>query len=508
MIRDLTYAYPAAAAPSLLEVTLTFGPGLTAVVGPSGSGKSTLLRLLNGLVPHFHGGTIRGQVRIRGKDAFRTPTSALAREVGFVFQDPESQFVRSIVEDEVAFALENTAVPHAMMRERVAQAMDAAGVAHLAARATVSLSGGEKQRVAIASAIALRPGILALDEPTSQLDPGGAAAVLSACADLAQNGTTVVIAEHRAASLLTVADQLVVVDQGRVLGPGDVNRMLQHLADPPPLVGLGRTLGWDPVLVEPTEARRMAPPLRKRVAAQPVTGGAAAWELRACDLGHAGHAVLEDIEVAGHTGEVVVLMGPNGGGKTTLLRAIAGLQKPLAGRAWRSPGRVAYLPQDPGVLLHRSSVRHEVEYTLRRARSDQSAELVIGRLGLSGLAGRYPGDLSSGQRQRAALAAILAGTPTLILLDEPTRGMDLRARLALTTLVREMTASGASAVVATHDPDLAGSIADRVLVVEDSRVRDAGAPRSALSGDSPYATDIGRIYPGGPVTLEELLQCL
>jgi len=488
MIRDLTYAYPAAAAPSLLEVTLTFGPGLTAVVGPSGSGKSTLLRLLNGLVPHFHGGTIRGQVRIRGKDAFRTPTSALAREVGFVFQDPESQFVRSIVEDEVAFALENTAVPHAMMRERVAQAMEAAGVAHLAARAAVSLSGGEKQRVAIASAIALRPGILALDEPTSQLDPGGAAAVLSACADLAQNGTTVVIAEHRAASLLTVADQLVVVDQGRVLGPGDVNRMLQHLADPPPLVGLGRTLGWDPVLVEPTEARRMAPPLRKRVAAQPVTGGAAAWELRAC--------------------EVVVLMGPNGGGKTTLLRAIAGLQKPLAGRAWRSPGRVAYLPQDPGVLLHRSSVRHEVEYTLRRARSDQPAELVIGRLGLSGLAARYPGDLSSGQRQRAALAAILAGTPTLILLDEPTRGMDLRARLALTALVREMTASGASAVVATHDPDLAGSIADRVLVVEDSRVRDAGAPRTALSGDSPYATDIGRIYPGGPVTLEELLQCL
>ena len=508
MIRDLTYSYPGAKTPSLVEVSMTFEPGLTAVAGPSGSGKSTLLRLLNGLVPHFHGGTISGEVCIGGQDAFRTPTSALARDVGFVFQDPESQFVRARVEDEVAFALENTAVPRALMRVRVQEALEAAGVTHLAGRATASLSGGERQRVAIASAIALQPRILVLDEPTSQLDPAGAASVLSACAELARQGTTVVVSEHRAAGLLTVADHLVVVNRGGVRGPGDVVPMLQHLTDPPPLVSLGRAMGWDPVVVDPAEVRRRAPALRDRVRGRATTAGQAAWELRDCDLGHDRLAVLEDVDLVGHSGEVVVLMGPNGGGKTTLLRAIAGLHKPLAGSVWRRPGRVAYLPQDPGVLLHRVSVREEVRYTLRRARSDQPAELLIGRLGLSDLAGRYPGDLSSGQRQRAALAAILAGTPMLILLDEPTRGMDLRARVVLTALLREMTAAGASAVVATHDADLAGSIADRVLVVQESRVQESDGPRTTLSGDSPYATDIGRIYPGGPVTLEELLECL
>ena len=508
MIRDLTYAYPGAETTSLVDVSLTFQPGLTAVAGPSGSGKSTLLRLLNGLVPRFHDGTICGEVHVSGQDVFRAPTSALAREVGFVFQDPESQFVRATVEDEVAFALENTAVPRALMRMRVPEALHAAGVTHLAGRSTASLSGGERQRVAIASAIALQPRILVLDEPTSQLDPAGAASVLSACANLARNGTTVVMAEHRAAGLLTVADQLVVVRRGVVRGPGEVIPMLQHLSDPPPLVGLSRAMGWDPVLVDAAEVRRRAPALRERVKNSPLAAGNTAWELRDCTIGHDHRAVLQDIDLVGHAGEVVVLMGPNGGGKTTLLRVIAGLQKPLAGRVWRSPGRVAYLPQDPGVLLHRSSVRDEVRYTLRRAKSDQPAGLMLGRLGLTALAGRYPGDLSSGQRQRAALAAILAGAPTLILLDEPTRGMDLRARLALTALLREMTGAGASAVVATHDADLAGSIADRVLVVAESQVKEPGGPRTALSGDGPYATDIGRIYPGGPVTLEELLECL
>jgi energy-coupling factor transport system ATP-binding protein len=507
-IRGLTYRYPGSQHPALREVTMQFEPGLTAVAGPSGGGKSTLLRLLNGLVPHFHGGTIRGEVHTAGLDALRTPTATLARDVGFVFQDPEAQFVRGVVEDEVAFALENVAAPRQLIRGRVEEAMAAAGISGLAGRAIASLSGGERQRVAIASAIALRPRILALDEPTSQLDRTGAALVLEACAGLAGAGTTVVVSEHRVSGLLALADHLAVVDSGLVHGPGPVRPMLGKLVDPPALVALARELAWDPAPLSVDDARPLAPGLRRRALARASSPADLAWELRGCDIGPGGSAVLQGVELAGRSDEVTVLVGPNGGGKTTLLRAIAGLLKPLAGRVWRIPGRVAYLPQDPGVLLHRGSIRHEVAYTLRRAGSRQSADALLARLGLAQLSQRYPGDLSSGQRQRAALAVILAGEPAIVLLDEPTRGMDAPARQGLSLLLREMAASGASVVLATHDADLAGALADRVVTVDGGAARDAGPPDAALSGESPYATDIGRLYPGGPVTVSELLRCL
>ena len=507
-IRAVTYRYPESSQPALDAVSLTLREGLTAIAGSSGSGKSTLLRLLNGLVPNFHGGHIRGEVTVAGMDAMRTPTARLARAVGFVFQDPETQLVRAHVVDEVAFALENTGVPEAEIDARVEWAMAAAGIGGLAGRTTASLSGGERQRVAIAAAIALRPAVLALDEPTSQLDPAGAAQVLRACRDLADSGTVVVVSEHRCAGLLHLADHLGVMAGGTLSGPGPVREMATRMEDPPQLVALARALRWSPVPLTVDEAAGRAPSLRPPPEPAPVSAGDAAWELRSCAVGHDRTAVLAGVDLGGATGEVTVLMGPNGGGKTTLLRAIAGLQKPLAGTAWRQAGRVAYLPQDPAVLLHRRSVQDEVDYTLRRAGSHEPRGLVLRRLGLADLASRYPGDLSSGQRQRAALAAILAGSPGLVLLDEPTRGMDANARSALVRILREMAVAGASVVVATHDADLAADLADRVLFVDAGTVRDGGCPAAALSGPGAYSTDIGRLYPGGPVTVEGVLACL
>jgi energy-coupling factor transport system ATP-binding protein len=506
-IRAVTFSYPDATRPALDAASLALGEGVTAITGTSGSGKSTLLRLLNGLVPNFHGGRIRGGVTVAGMDAMRTPTARLARQVGFVFQDPETQMVRAHVSDEVAFALENTAVPEAQIRDWVDWAMDAAGISDLRNRTTASLSGGERQRVAIAAAIALRPAVLALDEPTSQLDRAGSADVLRACRDLAAAGTAVIISEHRCAALLPLADHLGQMSGGRLSGPGPVREMATRMDDPPPLVALARALGWNRVPLSVEEAAAMAPALRRPAAPPVSTAAEAAWELRRCAAGHDRTAVFADVDLGGAAGEVIVLMGSNGGGKTTLMRTIAGLQKPLSGSAWRQPGRVAYLPQDPAVLLHRRSVQDEVDYTLKRAGSPEARDLVLRRLGLADLASRYPGDLSSGQRQRAALAAILAGSPRLVLLDEPTRGMDAAARQALVRVVREMAAAGASVVVATHDADLAADLADRVLFVEFGSVRDGGHPERALSGSGAYATDVGRLYPGGPVTVEGLLAC-
>jgi energy-coupling factor transport system ATP-binding protein len=218
--------------------------------------------------------------------------------------------------------------------------------------------------------------------------------------------------------------------------------------------------------------------------------------------------ILDSVELAGRAGEVTVLVGANGSGKTTLLRSIAGLVAPLAGRIERSPGRVAYLPQDPGALLHRPSVLDEVRWTIDRAGAvGERPERMLEAFGIAALGGTYPRDLSAGERQRAALAAILAGRPAIALLDEPTRGMDGAASDALRRVLDELRADGCSVVVATHDLELAARIADRVVALEGGAVRDLGPATTALSGSSPYATEIGALYPGGPVTLEGMPRC-
>jgi energy-coupling factor transport system ATP-binding protein len=229
-----------------------------------------------------------------------------------------------------------------------------------------------------------------------------------------------------------------------------------------------------------------------------------AWAVRDVSAGP-GCDVLERVELAGRRGEVVVLVGPNGGGKTTLLRVLGGLLRPSSGVVERRPGRIAYLPQDPGALLHRPSVRAEVDVTLAWSGSGEPADGILGELGLVDVADRYPRDLSSGQRQRAAVACVLAGRPDLVLLDEPTRGMDAAARDAMIGLLRRLRDEGTAIVLATHDADLAAEIGDRIVRVAGGRLEDLGDPEAALSGHSPWATQIGELYPGGPVTVEGVL---
>ncbi|HEY7199113.1 MAG TPA: ATP-binding cassette domain-containing protein [Candidatus Dormibacteraeota bacterium] len=504
-LAGLTYWYPGAGAPALAAVDLEVGTGLTVVAGPSGGGKSTLLRVFNGLVPHFHGGRIAGRARVAGLDVVATPTRRLAREVGFVFQDPEMQTVYGVVEREVAFGPENLAVPEAELRPRVAEALEAVGAAALAGRRVATLSGGERQRVALASALAARPRLVVLDEPASQLDRDGGALLLEACRDLAASGRAVVVAEHRLERLLPAAGQLVVVEGGRVTA-GPPAALAGRLPSPPAIVRLGLRLGWSPPPLSPAGVR--PPPLRPAAPRPRRAAGPQAWALRGVTAGPGGRPLVRDVDLGGAAGETVVLMGPNGAGKTTLLRVLAGLLAPAGGRLERRPGRVALLPQNPTALLHRPTVRDEVRLTLDRAGDPEPPEAVLERLGLLAAAGRYPRDLSTGERQRAALAAVLPGTPALVLLDEPTRGMDGAARSALRGLLAHLRQAGAAIVLATHDADLAAEVADRVILVADGGARDLGPPDAALSGDSPLATQVGRLYPGGPVTVEGVLERL
>jgi energy-coupling factor transport system ATP-binding protein len=431
-LSDLSYWYPGAPTPSLDRVTLDINGGLTLVVGPSGGGKSTLLRVLNGLVPHFHGGRIEGRATVSGLDVVETPTRRLARTVGFVFQDPELQAVYDTVEREVAFGLENIATPPASMHDLVDQALHDVGIEHLRGRRLRTLSGGERQRVALASVLAMQPRLVVLDEPTSQLDPDGAGLVLAAATRAVTDGRSVVISEHRVQRIEHAADAIVAVERGRV-------------APQAPITWTSPT----PALSAHTRGRPRGD----------------AWSLTRVTAGHRGHAVLSEVDMAGRRGEVLALSGPNGGGKTTLLRTIAGSLPPLSGTVTRAPGRVAYLPQNPTALLHRPTVRAEVELTLQWAGETEGAHEILRALGLAGVADRYSGDLSSGERQRAALAAVLVGRPALVLLDEPTRGMDVAARDVLVNVITTLRDGGAAVVIATHDEVLRDMVADRVVDV-------------------------------------------
>ena len=427
-LTGLTYAYARSATPALDGVSLDIGDGLTLVVGPSGGGKSTLLRVLNGLVPHFHGGRISGTATSADQDVIGTPTRFLARSVGFVFQDPELQAVYDTVEREVAFGLENIGVPGGAMVARIDDALHEVGAQQLVGRRLSTLSGGERQRVALASVLAMRPQTIVLDEPTSQLDPEGAELVLEATVRLRRTGHSVVVSEHRVDALRAVTDEVVVVEDGHAT-KGEITA------------------------TEPAQHLKHAAP------------GDIVWSLQSVTAGYKDQAVLAGLDLAGRAGEVVALTGRNGAGKTTLLRTIAGVLPPLAGRVERRPGRVAYLPQNPAALLHRPSVRAEVEYTLRRSPNGNTATPILQELGLLAVAERYPRDLSSGERQRAALAAVLAGHPAYVLLDEPTRGMDHAARDALIRVVARLRDEGAAVVLATHDAALRDALADKVVAL-------------------------------------------
>ncbi len=457
-LEGVSYSYPGRAEPALLEVELAVEPGLTLVAGDSGGGKSTLLRLFDGLVPQFHGGRISGRAVVAGLDPFRTPIHRLAEVAGLVFQDVETQSVYGDVEREIAFGLENQGVDRKSMRRRLEEAMVRLGIEHLRGRRLETLSGGERQRVALASVLVLGPRLIALDEPTSQLDDEGARTLAAFCRELASEGRAIILAEHRFDAVAPVSDRVVRIQEGRIFD------------GPLPMPANGRV----PL---PVGAR----------------SGDAAWELRAVALGPAAQPLIRDVTLAGGHGEVVALIGPNGSGKTTLLRTLAGLLPPIRGEVRRPEGRTAYLPQNPGALLHLPTIRDEVALTLRRTgATDETPDEMLAAFGLTELAGTYPRDLSSGQRQRAALAATLAGTPALALLDEPTRGMDAAARRSLAGAVARLTARGSAVVMATHDRELAAALAHRTFEIRDGLVREVAARTLPLA---PIGSDRVEVRP-------------
>ena len=420
-IENVRFTYPGAAAEALDGVSLDVQPGeVVLLLGRSGSGKSTLLRCLSGLVPHYHGGRFEGRASVCGLDTRGHRPSELAGAVATVFQDPEDQVVLTRVLNEVAFGLENLGIAPRRILPRAREALHAVGIAHLERRAVHELSGGELQRVCIAAALALEPRLLLLDEPTSQLDPDGARLVLELARE---RGTAVVLAEQRPAQALPYCDRAVFVEHGRIQ-----ERIPEAWTAPP----------------RPAERR---------------TGG----EVVARLLGAAYRGRLEPRDLELRRGEIVAVVGPNGSGKTTLAKLAAGLLEPTAGTVIRR-GRASYLSQDPGRYLVRERADEEVALAadLPRARA------ALGAVGLDGLEARHPRDLSSGERERLALAAVLVTEPDVLVLDEPTRGVDPERKLALAALLRRDAHRRATLVV-SHDRAFVTAVADRVVELGEKR---------------------------------------
>lgn len=506
--RAVGFAYPEGPA-ALHDVDLTVVAGeILLVAGSSGSGKSTLLRAANGLVPHATGGRFSGEIVAFGRSTLAHPPRAMADVVGFVHQDPEAQFVVDQVEADLAFVLENLGTDEASMRRRVEEVLDALDIAHLRHRSPATLSGGERQRCAIAGALAAAPAALVLDEPTSQLDPQGAEDVLAAIGRLNDDlGTTVLLAEHRLERAAPLADRAVIVADGRIHGgaPGAPGDVLASYAGAPSVTRLGRLLGWQPPPLTVKDARtRPRPSLpdrpRDQAAEAPGEVLVSGTGLRV-ELG--GRVVLDGVDLEVRRGEVVALLGRNGAGKTTLLRALATLQATSGGTVW-SGGPAAYVPQDPNSLLFAPTVRRELEQTLRLLGRHDAGDVDrwLERLRLDGLASRHPRSLSGGERQRVAVAAVAVGGADVLLLDEPTRGMDAASRTALESAVGDHAAGGGAVVLATHDIELAARCATRAVVLGDGQVVAAGPARSVLAG-SLFAPQVLRVLPPY-LTVEEV----
>ena len=424
-VSGLSFAYPGGA-PAVRDVSLELRAGeVVALLGPAGSGKSTLLRALAGLVPHFHGGRFSGRVEVGGRDTRSTGPAELAGTVASVFQDPENQVVMTRVENEVAFGLENLGVAPESIWPRVELALGQVGAGHLAQRRTVELSGGELQRVCLASALALRPELLLLDEPTSQLDASGADAFLAA---VEQAQCAVVLSEQRVDRALAIADRVIMMEEGRIVLDAPVDEARSWLAAARPRYAGG---------LRPSD-----PPSR--------TGGAPLVRLDAVHYAYAdGADVLGGRSLAVDRGEIVALEGRNGSGKSTLAKIAAGLLEPDGGLATRV-GRATYLSQDPGRYLIRETAVEEV--ALGVGGDEVRAAAALEQFGLAFATCRHPRDLSSGERERLGVAAVSVSNPDLLVLDEPTRGLDPDRKAALGAWLLAEAAAGRGILVATHDP--------------------------------------------------------
>jgi energy-coupling factor transporter ATP-binding protein EcfA2 len=547
----VSVTYDGGPRPVLRDVSLRIEEGeLCLVIGHTGSGKSTLLAAVNGLVPHFTGGTLSGRVVVDGRDTARYKPRELADVVGVVGQDPLAGFVTDTVEEELAYTMEQLAISPAAMRTRMEETLDLLGIADLRHRALHTLSGGQQQRVGIGAALTAHPRILVLDEPTSALDPTSAEDVLAAITRLVHDlGVTVVLAEHRLERVVQYADRVVYLAGDGTVEEGAPAGILGRAQVRPPIVELGRLAGWEPLPLSVRDARRVAPALRRRLPDTPplparparpaqLTAAAAANQANQAAGAQAVEAnqptaltasgvvvrygpviAVRAVGLTLRRGECTALMGRNGSGKSSLLWALQGTGSRAAGTvsvgaaavdpARLSPAQarrlVGLVPQTPADLLYLETVAAELaeaDRDVSDGRRAAPARDILDEIAPGIPADAHPRDLSAGQQLALVLAIQLTAAPSVILLDEPTRGLDYQAKASLTGVLDQLAERGHAIVVATHDVEFVTRACDRVVVMAEGEIVTDGPAAAVLTASPTFAPQIAKILAPLPYLTE------
>ena len=512
-IEHLTFAYPKAASPALDNVSFSVREGeFFLLCGVSGGGKSTLLRHLKSVLTPY--GTRSGRVLLDGKPLETWDARTQAQRIGFVLQQPDDQLVTDKVWHELAFGLESLGTDAQTMRLRVGEMASFFGIQTWFDRSVDTLSGGQKQLLNLASVMAMHPDVLVLDEPTGQLDPIAAAEFLHTVQRLNRElGVTVILSEHRLEDALPMADRAAVLEQGRLtaLGtPDEVARALMErdspffAAMPTPVRVWGGVGAPGKCPLDIRAGRALLETLRP--CPLPATDtpadsdGAPLLQLRECWFRYDrdGADVLKGLSLTVRAGELLAIVGGNGAGKSTALAVLAGQRRPYRGKVLQKAKRIAALCQEPHAMFVKDTVRADLEDALRTlslpaAERQPRMDAAVAAMALSPLLERHPFDLSGGEQQRAAIAKLLLARPDVLLLDEPTKGMDAAFRTSFGALLRALCEQGTAVVLVSHDIEFCAAYADRAALLFDGQILSEGRTRAFFAGNHFYTTAANRM---------------
>lgn len=524
-IEDVSFSYRETRELALNHISLAIGEGdFLGIIGPSGAGKSTLAACLSGAIPHHFGGTLYGAVHVAGKDTCEVMLTDISRIVGSVLQDIDTQMVASVVEDELLFGMENFGVPHDKIEQRLADALQTVGIANLRDREIATLSGGQKQKVAIAAIMALQPRVLVLDEPTAALDPASSLLVFDTLAKInREQNVTVVVIEQKVALLSTFCNRVVVLDNGKITLEGTPHEVFSHAeelqrigVDSPRVARISNSLARKNICSQASPCLTVdeAETLIKRAAGntshntsriaapsphapRAVTAQKPVVAFEHVDFAYPqGGAAVHDLTLEVRPGELIGLVGQNGAGKTTFTKLLTGLLKPDAGSVHVAGANTKTTPtsviarscatlfQNPDRQICKETVEDEIAFGLElhgmeSTRAHEKARKVAQRFGLP--LDKAPFSLSRGQRQMVALASVLVVEPRVIVLDEPTSGLDYRECMTVMETVKQMAEAGCAVIMVCHDMEVVSDFAERIAVMADGRILASGPSRELFA---------------------------